>query len=63
MLSCVRSTRCPCECSRCRRPLAGREAHLPIFYAGVYCGRCCPACRQDPAEAEDELKFQEEERE
>jgi hypothetical protein len=57
MLNCVRSTRCPRECSGCRRLLAGGEAHLPVFHAGVYCAECCPACR--PMEDEGEVDFEE----
>jgi hypothetical protein len=57
MLSCLQSTRCPRACSRCRRPLAGQEAHLPLFRAGIYCAECCPACRPDPVE--DQMNFQE----
>lgn len=61
--ACVQSTRCPRQCSRCHKPLAGETAHLPLFHAGCYCARCCPACPQDSAEVEREFQFQEEERE
>jgi hypothetical protein len=60
MLSCVQTTRCPRRCSRCHKPLAGREAHLPVFRAGIYCPTCCPVCRPDPADTEDEADFEEE---
>jgi hypothetical protein len=61
MLNCVRSTRCPRPCSRCRRPLAGREAHLPVFHTGVFCAERCLACREasDPMPVEGEIDFKE----
>jgi len=49
MAHCVQSATVKSACQRC----GGRaeKMHQPVFVRGTFCPKCCPACRQEAANA------------